>query len=140
MIVCADADIDRAVSAASVGRFFNCGQACLAIKRIYLFEEIADEFTDKLLGKVAKLTVGPGTQDGIRLGPLHSAAQRAEIEEQVEDAVAKGAEILVGGKRPDGEKYANGHFYQPTVLTGVSPDARMYREEVFGPALPLYRV
>jgi succinate-semialdehyde dehydrogenase/glutarate-semialdehyde dehydrogenase len=140
MIVCADADVDRAVSAASVGRFFNCGQACLAIKRIYLFEEIADEFTDKLLGKVAKLTVGPGTEDGVRLGPLHSAAQRTEIEEQVEDAVAKGAEILAGGERPDGDKYANGHFYRPTVLTGVSPEARMYREEVFGPALPLYRV
>jgi len=140
MIVCTDADIDRAVSAASVGRFFNCGQACLAIKRIYLFEEIADEFTDKLLGKVAKLNVGPGTEGGVRLGPLHSASQRAEIEEQVADAVAKGAEILVGGERPEGDKYAKGHFYQPTVLTGVSPDARMYREEVFGPALPLYRV
>jgi len=140
MIVCADADVDGAVSAASVGRFFNCGQACLAIKRIYLFEEIADEFTDKLLAKVAKLTVGPGTKEGVRLGPLHSAGQRREIEEQVEDAVAHGAEILTGGKRPDGAQYANGHFYLPTVLTGVTRQARMWSEEVFGPALPLYRV
>ncbi|NNE44148.1 MAG: aldehyde dehydrogenase, partial [Gemmatimonadetes bacterium] len=73
LIVCDDADVDRAVSAASVGRFFNCGQACLAIKRVFLFEEIADEFTEKLVAKVKRLTVGPGTQDGVRLGPLHSA-------------------------------------------------------------------
>ena len=140
MIICADGDVDRAVSAASVGRFFNCGQACLAIKRIYLFDEIADEFTDKLLAKVEKLTVGPGTRDGVRVGPLHSATQRQEIEEQVEDAVSHGAEILAGGRRPEGDEFANGFFYLPTILTGVTPAARMWTEEVFGPALPLYRV
>ncbi|MGQ0721328.1 MAG: aldehyde dehydrogenase family protein [Candidatus Eiseniibacteriota bacterium] len=140
MIVCDDADVDGAVSAASVGRFFNCGQACLAIKRIFLFEKIADEFTEKLVAKVKRLTVGPGSDEGVRLGPLHTAAQRAEVEAQVADAVAKGAKVLAGGRRPEGERYAKGHFYLPTVLADVSPDSRMATEEVFGPAVPLFRV
>jgi succinate-semialdehyde dehydrogenase/glutarate-semialdehyde dehydrogenase len=140
MIVCDDADVDGAVSAASVGRFFNCGQACLAIKRVFLFEGIADEFTEKLTAKVAKLTVGPGTQKGVRLGPLHTATQRAEVEAQVADAVERGAKVLVGGRRPEGDAFAKGHFYLPTVLAGVAADSRMATEEVFGPALPLFRV
>ena len=140
MIICDDADIDRAVSAASVGRFFNCGQACLAIKRVFLFESIADEFTEKLTAKVKRLTVGPGTEDGVRLGPLHSAGQRAEVEEQVADALDRGGELLTGGGRPEGEKYATGHFYLPTVVANVDPESRMARDEVFGPALPLFRV
>jgi succinate-semialdehyde dehydrogenase/glutarate-semialdehyde dehydrogenase len=140
MIVCDDADVDGAVSAASVGRFFNCGQACLAIKRIFLFEGIADEFTEKLVAKVKRLTVGPGADEGIRLGPLHTAAQRAEVEAQVQDAVARGAKVLTGGRRPEGERYAKGHFYLPTVLADVARDSRMATEEVFGPAVPLFRV
>ena len=140
MIICADADVDRAVSAASVGRFFNCGQACLAIKRVFLFEEIADEFTEKLVEKVEKLTVGPGTREGVRLGPLHTAGQREEVESQVADAVERGAEVLVGGRRPEGEEYEKGHFYLPTLLANVDPASRVATEEVFGPALPLFRV
>jgi len=134
------ADVDRAVSAASVGRFFNCGQACLAIKRVFLFEETADEFTEKLVAKVKKLTVGPGTQDGVRLGPLHTPGQRQEVEEQVADAVERGARVLTGGARPEGAEYARGNYYLPTVLADVPLDSRMATEEVFGPALPLFRV
>ncbi len=140
MIVCDDADIDRAVSAASVGRFFNCGQACLAIKRLYLFENIADEFIDKLVAKVKGLRVGDGTQPGIKMGPLHTESQQAEVEAQVVDAVKRGARVLVGGERPDGPQYRNGHYYLPTLLTEVDPDSRVSREEVFGPALPIFRV
>ncbi|MEZ5065569.1 MAG: aldehyde dehydrogenase family protein [bacterium] len=140
MIICDDADIDRAVSAASVGRFFNCGQACLAIKRILLFESIAEEFTEKLADKVRKLTVGPGTDEGVRLGPLHSAEGRDQVEAQVGDAIDRGARVLVGGKRPDGEALANGHFYSATLLANVDPASRMGTEEVFGPALPLFKV
>jgi succinate-semialdehyde dehydrogenase/glutarate-semialdehyde dehydrogenase len=140
MIVCADADVDRAASACSVGRFFNCGQACLAIKRVFLFEEIADEFTEKLAEKVRKLTVGPGTEEGVRVGPLHTAAQRAEVEAQIEDAVGRGAKVLAGGRRPEGAKLARGHFLSPTLLVDVDPASRMATEEVFGPALPLFRV
>jgi len=140
MIICDDADVDRAVSAASVGRFFNCGQACLAIKRVFLFEETADEFTEKLVAKVKKLTVGPGTQDGVRLGPLHTPGQRQEVEDQVRDAVDRGARVLTGGARPEGAEYARGNYYLPTVLADVPLDSRMATEEVFGPALPLFRV
>lgn len=140
MIVCDDADLDRAVSAASVGRFFNCGQACLAIKRLYLFDSIADEFIEKLVKKVERLRVGNGLVQGTIIGPLHSAAQREEVEAQVQDAVQKGAKVLVGGKRPDGPEYTNGHFYLPTLVTDVDESSRMLTEEVFGPALPIMRV
>jgi succinate-semialdehyde dehydrogenase/glutarate-semialdehyde dehydrogenase len=128
------------VSAASVGRFFNCGQACLAIKRVFLFEDIADEFTEKLVGKVRRLRVGRGSEEGVRVGPLHSSVQRDAVEAQLADAVSRGAEVLVGGARPDGDRFANGHFYQPTLLANVAPDSKMATEEVFGPALPLFRV
>ncbi|MFQ5614617.1 MAG: aldehyde dehydrogenase family protein, partial [Anaerolineae bacterium] len=137
IIVCDDADLDKAVSAASVGRFFNCGQACLAIKRIFVFEPVAEEFTEKLVAKVNKLTVGPGTEPGVRLGPLHTNGQRAEIEEQVQDAIDRGATVLTGGRRPEGAKYERGNFYLPTVLAGVDPEARVLTEEVFGPAVPV---
>jgi succinate-semialdehyde dehydrogenase/glutarate-semialdehyde dehydrogenase len=140
IIVCDDADIDKAVSAASVGRFFNCGQACLAIKRIFVFEPVAQEFTDKLMGKAKRLRVGPGTEEGVRLGPLHTAGQRAEIEAQVQDAVHRGATVLVGGRRPEGEKYEKGNFYLPTVLAEVDPESRVLTEEVFGPAVPIVAV
>src|SRR3989475_3346057 len=140
MIVCDDADIDEAVGAASVGRFFNCGQACLAIKRLYLFDKIYDQFVSKLLPKVEKLRVGNGLEQGVIVGPLHTAAQRDEVEEQVNDAVKHGARVLVGGKRPSGEAFAKGNFYLPTLLVDVDESSRVIQEEVFGPALPIMRV
>jgi acyl-CoA reductase-like NAD-dependent aldehyde dehydrogenase len=96
MIVCDDADIDRAVSAASVGRFFNCGQACLAVKRLYLFDTIADDFMAKLVDKARKIGVGNGLAKGTLMGPLHTKEQRQEVEEQVEDAVKRGAKVILG--------------------------------------------
>ncbi len=140
MIVCDDADLEAAVSAASVGRFFNCGQACLAIKRLYLFEKIADGFIAKLVEKVKKLTVGNGLNKDTRMGPLHTAEQRKEIEEQVEDAKSRGARVIAGGARPQGAQYEKGFFYLPTLLVNVPDDARIAREESFGPALPIFRI
>jgi succinate-semialdehyde dehydrogenase/glutarate-semialdehyde dehydrogenase len=140
MIVCDDADIDKAVSAASVGRFFNCGQACLAIKRLYLFDSIADEFIEKLVGKVKKLRVGNGLTEGTIVGPLHTKSQREEVEAQVQDAADKGAKVLIGGKRLTGGEYDKGFFYEPTLLSNVDENSRMITEEVFGPALPIIRV
>jgi succinate-semialdehyde dehydrogenase/glutarate-semialdehyde dehydrogenase len=140
MIVCDDADLDEAVSAASVGRFFNCGQACLAVKRLYLFEKIYDEFVSKLVGKVEKLRVGNGIEQGVIVGPLHTAPQRDEVEAQVTDAVKRGARVLAGGKRPAGDGFAKGHFYLPTLLADVEEKSRAIQEEVFGPALPIIRV
>lgn len=140
MIVADDADLDAAVSAAAVGRFYNCGQACLAIKRLYLFERIYDVFVERLVEKVKRLKVGNGLAEGARLGPLHTAAQREEIEEQVADAVQRGGRVLVGGKRPQGPEYEKGFFYLPTLVADVPDDARIVQEECFGPALPIFRV
>ncbi len=140
MIVCDDGDIDEAAKAAAVGRFFNCGQACLAIKRLYLFDSIADDFIEKLVARVKKLRVGNGLAEGTMIGPLHSRSQRDEIESQVQDAVDRGARVLVGGERLSGGEFDSGHFYAPTVLADVAEDARVATEEVFGPALPIFRV
>jgi len=138
MIVCDDADLDRAATMASVGRFYNCGQACLAIKRLYVFESVADAFIEKLLGKVKKLKVGEGTAKDTRIGPLHTNAQRQEVQDQVEDAIRRGAKVLAGGKQVSGFKTT--HFYEPTLLENVPHDARIVQEECFGPALPIFRV
>ncbi|HEX9879255.1 MAG TPA: aldehyde dehydrogenase family protein [Candidatus Binatia bacterium] len=140
MIVCEDADLDRAVSAASVGRFFNCGQACLAVKRLYLFDKIADTFMERLTAKVNKLRIGNGIKRETLLGPLHTKAQREEVEEMVADAVKRGAKLLTGGQRPKGEEFDKGYFLQPALLADVDPDARIVVEECFGPALPILRV
>jgi succinate-semialdehyde dehydrogenase/glutarate-semialdehyde dehydrogenase len=140
MIVCDDANIDRAVSAASVGRFFNCGQACLAVKRLYLQDKIADEFIAKLVEKVRKLRVGNGLTRGTMLGPLHTKAQREEVEEQVADAVQRGAKVLVGGDRPTGDEYDKGNFLNPSVVVDVDPASKLLSDEVFGPALPVVRI
>jgi succinate-semialdehyde dehydrogenase/glutarate-semialdehyde dehydrogenase len=140
MIVCDDADIDKALTAASVGRFYNCGQACLAVKRLYVVESIYDQFVEKLIGKVQRLKVGNGMDKDTRLGPMHTKVQREEIEAQVEDAVQRGAKVLFGGKRPDGAEFERGFFYMPTVLSGVPDDARAVQEETFGPVLPVFKV
>ncbi len=140
MIVCDDADIDRAVSAASVGRFFNCGQACLAVKRLYLFDSIADVFMEKLVEKVRKISIGNGLKPGVLMGPLHTAEQRREVEEQVEDAVKRGGKILYGAQRPKGDDYDKGFYLQPTLVADVDPASRLLQEECFGPALPIVRV
>lgn len=140
MIVCDDANLDRAASAASVGRFFNAGQACLAVKRVFVFEGVADEFVEKLSAKVRKLRVGPGTVEGVMLGPLHSSGGRDLVEEQVQSAVDSGAEVLAGARRPEGNGYDRGNFYEPTLLLEPSRDSRVATEEVFGPALPVWRV
>ena len=140
MIVLADADVDGAVSAASVGRFFNCGQACLAVKRLYLHERIADEFVEKLKGKVGKLKLGAGTAEGTMIGPLHSESQRETLEQQVAATLAQGGELLVGGRRPEGDEFASGWFYEPTLILEPRHDSKVAVEEVFGPALPIWRV
>ncbi|HLG13001.1 MAG TPA: aldehyde dehydrogenase family protein [Blastocatellia bacterium] len=144
MIVCDDADIAKAVTGAMVGRFWNAGQACLAVKRLYVFDKVYDEFVGSLLGKVARYEVGDGMtraeKPKIRMGPLHTAAQRDEIEAQVKDAIDRGARVLLGGSRPEGTQHEKGFYYQPTILADVPDDARAVQEETFGPVLPVFRV
>jgi len=140
MIVCDDADIDKALTAASVGRFYNCGQACLAVKRLYVIESVYDQFVEKLVGKVQRLKLGNGLDKDTRLGPMHSKAQREEIESQVMDTVKRGAKVVIGGKRPDGAEFEKGFYYLPTLLTDAPHDSRVVTEETFGPALPVFKV
>ena len=144
MIVMPDADLRKAVTGALIGRFWNCGQACLAVKRLYLHEDIHDEFLEALIKKVESYELGdPSTRPEKprqRMGPLHTAAQREEVEEQIADAVSKGAKLLTGGKRPEDPALEKGNFISPAVLTDVPHDCRMVQEEVFGPALPVFKI
>ena len=139
-IVLDDADLEAAARAISVGRFFNCGQACLAVKRLYIQEGVYDALMEKLVARAAKLKPGNGLDKDSRMGPMHTETQRAEVEAQVKDALSKGARAVFGGGRPDGEEYERGWFIQPAILEIVPDGARMWKEEVFGPALPVRRI
>lgn len=144
MIVCPDADIKRAVSGAVIGRYWNAGQQCLAVKRLYLFEEIYDEFMKGLLDKVGRYRVGNPTtkpeKPFIRMGPMHTDEQRQEVEGQLVDAVENGAKILLGGKRPEEAELADGYYFEPAVVVDVPEDSKLVTEEVFGPVLPVWKV
>jgi succinate-semialdehyde dehydrogenase/glutarate-semialdehyde dehydrogenase len=139
-IVLEDADLDEAAKAISTGRFFNCGQACLAIKRLYVQEGVYEELLDKLIARARRLKPGNGMDRDSRMGPMHTESQRAEVEAQVADALERGAKVAFGGGRPEGAEYEHGHFINPTILTDVPAEARVWREEVFGPALPVRRI
>jgi acyl-CoA reductase-like NAD-dependent aldehyde dehydrogenase len=139
-IVLDDADLAAAASAISVGRFFNCGQACLAIKRLYVQEGVYDDLLGRLVEKAGRLKPGNGLAPDSRMGPMHTAAQRAEVEGQVADAVDRGGRVAFGGGRPQGAEYDRGSFINPTILADVPGDARVWKEEVFGPALPVMRI
>lgn len=140
MIVCDDADINRAVDAAAFGRFRNTGQGCMCVKRLFLFEGIANEFVRKLTLKVSKIKVGNGIDPATKMGPCHTDQQRRDIETKVEDASDRGAKLIAGGVRPSGPSYDYGFFYLPTLLTDVDPRSKIMTEESFGPALPILTV
>jgi succinate-semialdehyde dehydrogenase/glutarate-semialdehyde dehydrogenase len=140
MIICDDADLDAAASAASMGRFYNCGQACLAIKRVYVFGAVADEVIEQITAKARRLKVGRGDVKGSQMGPLHTAAQRDEVAGQVSRTLERGGTLLAGGGPPDDPDLDGGFFYTPTVVVDPPHDAPMATEEVFGPALPIWRV
>jgi succinate-semialdehyde dehydrogenase/glutarate-semialdehyde dehydrogenase len=143
MIVCADADLPKALQGALVGRYRNAGQACIAVKRLYVATEIYDEFIGALSRLVLLRQPGDGLAAAerpfVRLGPVHTAAQRDLIEEQLESATREGAEVLVGGRRPPDAALAAGHFFEPTLVANVSGSSRLVAEEVFGPVLPVFR-
>jgi acyl-CoA reductase-like NAD-dependent aldehyde dehydrogenase len=139
MIVCDDADVATAVKMADTGRFFNCGQMCLGVKRLFIHDSVYDAFVGGLRAILEKKTVGPGTEKSTRIGPLHLAYQRQEIEEQVEDARSRGAKISFGGARPEGEAFARGNYYLPTLIEDAPWDSKVVRDEVFGPVLPVFR-
>ena len=117
-------------------KYRNTGQTCVCANRIYVQERVYAAFAGKLAERVGKLKVGNGTEPGVEQGPLIDAAALAKVEEHIDDAMRKGAKIVVGGKRLPGR--GAGHFFQPTVLSGVTHDMKLSREETFGPVAPLF--
>ncbi len=132
-LVFADADLDLAVEQAVVAKMRNMGQSCVAANRFHVEASIAEEFTGKLTDKLAALTVGRGTDSGVNVGPLIDGKQRDKVAELVADATRRGATIRVGGKAVGDA----GYFFAPTVLADVPADARLLREEIFGPVAPV---
>jgi succinate-semialdehyde dehydrogenase/glutarate-semialdehyde dehydrogenase len=132
-LVFEDADLDAAIDGAMIAKMRNVGEACTAANRFHVAGSIADDFTTKLAERMGKLRVGRGTEEGVDVGPLIDDTQRGKVADLVEDAVGKGARAVVGGTKLDGA----GYFYEPTVLGNVPPDARVLREEIFGPVAPV---
>lgn len=132
-LVAADADLDRSAAGIVWGSFVNAGQSCGAIERVYVVEEVAEAFIEKVVERTRALRVGDPMNEATDMGPMTTAEQRQLVDEQVKEAVAKGARVLCGGKRPK----AKGFWYPPTVLTGVDHTMRVMTEETFGPLLPI---
>ena len=135
-LVMPSADLDRAAEVAVTSRCQNNGQSCISAKRFIVHAAVADRFEELFAAKLAALVVGDPMDEKTDVGPLSTSDGRDDVEELVADAVGKGARVVVGGSRVDGP----GWFYPPTLVTGITPEMRMYREEVFGPVAALYRV
>ncbi len=132
-IVFEDADLDKAVEGAMLAKYRNIGQACTAANRFIVHESVADEFSQRVAAKVAALRVGPGSEDGVTIGPLIDDRAVATMQALVGDAVERGARVLTGGKAPE----RDGFFYEPTVIVDVQPGSEILREEIFGPVLAI---
>ena len=140
VIICADADVDAAVKAVIIGRYWNAGQACLGCKRVFVHDSVYDGFVSQLVERVGRYEPGDGTvkaeKPKLRMGPIHTKAGRDELLAQVEDGVAQGGELLIGGGTGPSDK---GWFLEPAVIAEPANDSRLMREEVFGPVLPVSR-
>ena len=134
-IVFDDADLDEAVKGAIICKFRNAGQTCVCANRILVQDAVYDEFADKLMTALAGLKLGNGAEEGVNVGPLINEGAANDVLGFVEDAVAKGATVSAGGSRSE----LGQCFVEPTVLTNVSDDMRVFREEIFGPVAPLFR-
>jgi len=134
-IVFDDADVDAAVQGAIISKYRNAGQTCVCANRIYVQEEIYNEFVEKFTAAVRQLKVGRGDEAGVAIGPMISADAVNKVEELLDDAVQKGASVLEGGERHE----LGGFFYQPTVVSGVTADMAFASEEIFGPVAPIFK-
>lgn len=140
VIICADADVDAAVKAVIIGRYWNAGQACLGCKRVFVHESVYDAFVGQLVERVARYEPGDGTvkaeKPKLRMGPIHTRAGRDELLGQLEDGVSSGGDLLLGGGTGNGDK---GYFLEPAVIAEPADGSRLMTEEVFGPVLPVLR-
>lgn len=134
-IVLDDADVDNAIAGAMIAKLRNAGESCIGANRFYVHVSIADEFADKFAAAMAELTLGPGLDESVDVGPLVNASTRDKVEHLVDEAVAGGARVLTGGKRPPGP----GFFYEPTVVTNIDPQAEILQTEIFGPVAPIIK-
>ncbi|MBA4207190.1 NAD-dependent succinate-semialdehyde dehydrogenase [Pannonibacter phragmitetus] len=134
-IVFEDADLDAAVEGAMVSKYRNNGQTCVCANRIYVHADVYDAFAEKLAAKVSAMKVGDGFEDGVNAGPLIDDAALAKVNDHIADATSKGAKVMLGGKAHT----RGGLFFEPTVLTDVTPAMKIAREETFGPVAPLFR-
>lgn len=134
-IVFDDADLDAAVEGAIVSKFRNAGQTCVCANRLYVHTNVYDEFARKLSVALQELRVGPGDEEGVRIGPLIDEAAVLKVEEHLRDATRKGARVITGGKR----HALGGTFFEPTLIVGVTQEMRVAHEETFGPMAPLFR-
>jgi succinate-semialdehyde dehydrogenase/glutarate-semialdehyde dehydrogenase len=134
-IVFDDADLDAAVAGALISKYRNAGQTCVCANRILIQAGVYDAFAEKLTAAVAGLKMGDGTQEGVTVGPLITEQAANDMEAFVADAVSKGAKTVVGGNRSD----IGSHFFEPTILTNVTGEMRVFREEIFGPIAPLFK-
>jgi succinate-semialdehyde dehydrogenase / glutarate-semialdehyde dehydrogenase len=132
-LVFPDADVDAAVEGAVIAKMRNIGEACTAANRFHVADRVRDEFTEKLAAKLGEMKVGRGTEEDVKVGPLIDADQRSKVDELVQDAAGKGAQVVLGGTARDGA----GYFYEPTVLGDVPAEARLLKEEIFGPVAPV---
>ena len=132
-LVFEDADLDAAVDGAMIAKMRNIGEACTSANRFHVAAPVAGEFASRLAERMGAMKVGRGTEDDSEVGPLIDDDQRGKVAELVDDAVDRGAKAIVGGKGVDGP----GYFYEPTVLADVTPDARLLKEEIFGPVAPV---
>lgn len=135
VLIFKDADVEKAASDVAALKFGNCGQVCVSPNRVFVHQDIIERFEELLIEKVKKIKVGFGKDQKYTMGPLINAQARIRITEMVEDAVAKGATLISGGGVPEG--FTTGHFFQPTILKGITLEMRVYREEVFGPVASL---
>lgn len=137
-IVFDDADLDHAVEQAAAVKMRNMGQTCVSANRIYVQRGVAAEFSKRFVEKLSAMTIGDGAAPDTEVGPLIDGPAVSKVEEHVADALEKGAELLLGGRRPEGAAYANGYFYQPTVIRGVDERMLVANEETFGPVAPIF--
>lgn len=136
-IVFADADLGVTMENLYWARFLNCGQVCSAVKRLFIQRSVYDEILERFIKRLQMVKIGDPLQEDTDFGPLVFPEQVTKLEEVVADAVAKGAKIEIGGRRPKEEPYRKGNYFRPTVLTGVNFGMRVMAEEVFGPVLPV---
>ncbi len=136
-IVFADCPLETTIETVYTARFYNCGQVCSAIKRLFVEKPVMDSVVDKLVQKVQSAVIGDPLDSKTTIGPLVSKKQLDILVSQIEDARKKGAKIIIGGTKPDDKKLTGGNYFLPTIITNVTENMRVFKEEVFGPVLPV---